>query len=168
MNKYNQLKLGTVIINSKSLDIKDKVLSLTAQLEAKIEKEFKEIGICAYCQKPINDIKNGCQALDKIYHTQCFTCNACGRILKNKSFYMVKEKIFCQEDYFYSGFQEATEKCSSCEHLIMDRVLHALGKSYHPGCFRCFICNKSLDGVPYTMGKDNKIYCYKDYHKYSI
>ncbi|KAL7982989.1 hypothetical protein Chor_013595, partial [Crotalus horridus] len=61
--------------------------------------------------------------------------------------------------------QVTLEKCSMCSKPIMDRILRAMGKAYHPQCFICVVCHRCLDGIPFTVDATSQIHCIEDFHR---
>jgi len=117
-------------------------------------------GTCVKCVDRIVGEGSGCSAMGRLYHIHCFTCSQCGLKLQGLPFYAVDGKPLCQGDY-----TNTLEKCCKCHLPILDRILRATGKPYHPGCFSCVVCSKSLDGIPFTVDATNQIHCIEDFHR---
>lgn len=117
-------------------------------------------GLCAKCGGKIVGEGSGCSAMGKLYHIHCFRCHNCQCLLQGKPFYALDGKPFCETDYI-----NTLEKCCKCTNPILDRILRATGKPYHPQCFTCVACGQSLDGVPFTVDATNQIHCIEDFHR---
>ncbi|XP_072303275.1 LIM domain-containing protein 1-like [Eucyclogobius newberryi] len=123
-------------------------------------------GACGRCREAVHGADGACRAAGQIFHSKCFTCSSCCKMLTGEPFYTISGKIYCEDDFLYSGVHPKLEVCSSCGHLISDNVLQACGTSYHPSCFRCVVCGQSLEDQPFSVDTDNKkVYCVSDYHR---
>jgi len=137
----------------------DALTSLLVQsMDNASDPEF--FGMCADCGLKVVGEGTGCTAMDRVYHIACFTCRVCSCRLQGKPFYAVDGEPDCQECYLNS-----LEKCCVCSDPILDRILRATGKPYHPQCFTCIVCNLCLDGIPFTVDAANRIHCIDDFHK---
>ncbi|XP_030246462.1 Wilms tumor protein 1-interacting protein homolog isoform X2 [Drosophila navojoa] len=103
--------------------------------------EVESYGRCFKCNERVLGESSGCTAMDQIYHISCFTCTVCQLNLQGKPFYALEGEPFCEYDYL-----QTLEKCSVCLKPILERILRATGKPYHPQCFTCVVCGNSLDG----------------------
>uniref|UniRef100_W5MCZ9 LIM domain containing preferred translocation partner in lipoma n=1 Tax=Lepisosteus oculatus TaxID=7918 RepID=W5MCZ9_LEPOC len=117
-------------------------------------------GRCACCGENVVGEGTGCTAMDQVFHIDCFICMTCGRKLRGKPFYAVEKKAYCEPCYI-----NTLETCNICMKPIMERILRATGKAYHPHCFTCVVCHRSLDGIPFTVDAGNHIHCIEDFHK---
>ncbi|XP_070138656.1 zyxin isoform X2 [Drosophila bipectinata] len=122
--------------------------------------ELDNYGICVKCNSRVLGETSGCTAMSQIFHVSCFTCTDCQINLQGKPFYALDGKPYCEYDYL-----QTLEKCSVCMEPILERILRATGKPYHPQCFTCIICGKSLDGLLFTVDATNQNYCITDFHK---
>lgn len=117
-------------------------------------------GMCYKCGEKVLGEGSGCTAMDQVYHIKCFTCHVCMKELRGKPFFAMDGKPYCEDDYL-----NTLEKCCVCEKPILDRILRATGKPYHPACFKCVVCGKCLDGIPFTVDATSRIHCIDDFHK---
>ncbi|NXG10319.1 LPP protein, partial [Sakesphorus luctuosus] len=117
-------------------------------------------GRCARCGENVVGEGTGCTAMDQVFHVECFTCMKCNNKLRGQPFYAVEKKAYCEPCYI-----NTLEQCSVCTKPIMERILRATGKAYHPHCFTCVMCHRSLDGIPFTVDAGGNIHCIEDFHK---
>ncbi|KAK2538444.1 Lpp [Columba guinea] len=133
-------------------------------------------GRCARCGENVVGEGTGCTAMDQVFHVECFTCMMCNNKLRGQPFYAVEKKAYCEPCYIMcdvvilksmkvNDLLNTLEQCSVCAKPIMERILRATGKAYHPHCFTCVMCHRSLDGIPFTVDAGGNIHCIEDFHK---
>ncbi|MBN3325088.1 ZYX protein, partial [Atractosteus spatula] len=115
---------------------------------------------CAQCSQPLSRSQPAVRAMDKLFHSECFVCVSCCRTLQGLQFYDLGGKPQCEDCYTSS-----LEQCSQCREKISDRVLRAVGRSFHAHCFRCVQCGCSLEGAPFITDDADQPYCVPDYHR---
>ncbi|KAH9409712.1 E3 ubiquitin-protein ligase NRDP1 [Tyrophagus putrescentiae] len=152
------LRVNRSLANKEEDEVDHLTDLLVKSMESSAEPDF--FGMCNKCGEKVVGEGSGCTAMEMVYHIQCFTCFECNKELRGKSFYAMESNPFCEECYL-----NTLEKCSVCEKPILDRILRATGRPYHPVCFTCVVCKKSLDGIPFTVDASNQIHCIDDFHK---
>ncbi|CAF3266497.1 unnamed protein product [Rotaria sp. Silwood2] len=60
---------------------------------------------------------------------------------------------------------KTTTTFSCVTHHTLLEILRATGKPYHAQCFSCMTCQKSLDGVPFTVDATMQIHCIDCFHE---
>ncbi|CAJ0956653.1 unnamed protein product, partial [Mesorhabditis belari] len=141
---------------------------LSAQLREGVQQmrlEAQKAGNCHGCKDPLYYNEETTVAMERKYHPKCFNCQQCGRNLKDLKFYLMDEKFLCQEDFLVAELHKRAEKCAVCKKPIVEMVLQAVGRSFHPHCFTCSVCHKCLDGIQFAVDDQDQIYCTTDYHE---
>ena len=142
-----------------------KTEALTRQVELELEQQQNAAephGICPKCGTKVMPAQEACKAMNQIFHANCFVCCECGRTLLGKTFYPVGDKVYCEEDFKYTGHMQSLEKCAACSQPIFNMILPAMGKFYHPKCFKCSVCSMCLDGkLTSALSPTNCLACSK-------
>lgn len=64
-----------------------------------------------------------------------------------------------------SLLQATLEKCAKCQGLITERIVRALGKGFHPGCFACAACGRAIGAESFAVDEQGKVYCVADFYR---
>jgi len=111
---------------------------------------------CKHCNTPIeNEVIS---ALGNKYHPGHFFCAGCGDPFGATTPFIVRDKYpWCEKCYE----NKYAPKCAKCRKPVLDEVLNAMGKTWHPsGCFVCKECGSDFgdDGF-FIDTTDNKPMC---------
>uniref|UniRef100_A0A8C9F0U1 Filamin-binding LIM protein 1 n=1 Tax=Pavo cristatus TaxID=9049 RepID=A0A8C9F0U1_PAVCR len=116
--------------------------------------------ICAFCHKAVGPQEPTVEAMRKQYHADCFTCRTCQRRLAGQRYYQRDGRPTCDACY-----QATLEKCAKCQGLITERIVRALGKGFHPGCFTCAACGRAIGAESFAVDEQGKVYCVADFYR---
>ena len=148
------------------LALKSQAEEAEAAYREKIRQEFlSKQRRCDRCFEPLSleggDVELGDKAA---FHRGCFTCEDCGKDLFGDKLVFVDGRWLCSES-FNRLYQSA---CPVCNIEITDERIR-IGKdlvSYHPGCFNCADCGKTLFAEGSILPFDecnSKPYCLEDF-----
>ena len=142
---------------------------------------------CPRCSRKVYEMEK-IQTSTHAYHKQCLSCHSCARALDTQNFFDAASKdgnIYCQhcyEDKFgvrgqggslssnlnklVSGDLTEIVRCQRCGGNVYEaeKISNSVG-SYHPGCFKCAKCSRSLDPGSFNVGDERDIYCNKCYQE---
>uniref|UniRef100_A0A3B3DG88 Zyxin n=1 Tax=Oryzias melastigma TaxID=30732 RepID=A0A3B3DG88_ORYME len=116
--------------------------------------------VCGKCGEALSHTQPAVKAMDKLFHSNCFSCMSCHRPLQGMQFYDRNGSPQCEDCY-----KNSLAMCFRCGERITDRVLKAVGQSFHAHCFRCSTCSCVLEGAPFITDDNNNPYCVQDYHR---
>ncbi|XP_062273330.1 paxillin-like isoform X3 [Scomber scombrus] len=113
-------------------------------------------GVCGACAKPI--VGQVVTAMGRTWHPEHFVCTHCQEEIGSRNFFEREGQPYCERDY-HNLF---SPRCFYCNGPILDKVVTALDRTWHPEHFFCAQCG-SFFGPEGFHEKDGKAYCRKDY-----
>ncbi|XP_049546994.1 PDZ and LIM domain protein Zasp-like isoform X3 [Anopheles darlingi] len=117
------------------------------------------VPLCGCCNQQIRG--PFITALGRIWCPDHFIChNAnCKRPLADIGFVEEKGDLYCE--YCFEEF--LAPLCSKCNGRVKGDCLNAIGKQFHPECFKCTYCGKQFGNSPFFL-EEGDPYCEKDWN----
>ncbi|XP_054857591.1 filamin-binding LIM protein 1 isoform X2 [Eublepharis macularius] len=134
-------------------------LGRAGETEALVERAVSP-DICAFCHKTICSWVPAIQAMNKQYHAECFLCRVCHSALAGQPFFQKEGRPLCAACY-----KNTLEKCAKCQALILDQIVRAVGSRYHPECFVCVECDRSIVEESFAVDEEGGVHCLDDFYR---
>uniref|UniRef100_A0A3P8VN14 Transforming growth factor beta-1-induced transcript 1 protein n=1 Tax=Cynoglossus semilaevis TaxID=244447 RepID=A0A3P8VN14_CYNSE len=109
-------------------------------------------GNCSACQKPV--VGQVVTALGKVWHPEHFVCTECETELGSRNFFEKDGRPYCESDYFTLF----SPHCAHCNKPILNKMVTALDKNWHPECFCCVKCSRAF-GEEGFHDREGQQYC---------
>ncbi|KAI9310537.1 hypothetical protein BX666DRAFT_2006865 [Dichotomocladium elegans] len=103
--------------------------------------------MCAECKKPLKGTRAKLPSAtgDVWYHYSCLKCAGCQDAFKDSKFATFQNHIYHRECVPRMNSQDTRSlACHSCRKSIRDKFISCSARSYHPECFQCHSCHKTL------------------------
>jgi len=109
--------------------------------EKVVYSEGRYYGTCKRCG--LNVPAYYVEALDCVWHANCFCCVSCAQPLSGDDF-VIKDN---SQPWCKPCNTKAAPPCGNpnCQKPVTGKILHAMDKTFHPDCFVCYKCGTKLD-----------------------
>ncbi|ORY65729.1 hypothetical protein LY90DRAFT_700708 [Neocallimastix californiae] len=118
-----------------------------------------------YCCNECEEIIEG-QAINingKLYHQDCFVCNACGMKL-DKQYLAIEGRPYCKKDYLkFKGYM-----CGICGEFIENEFITIFDRKYHINCKKCILCGETLINKSFFSLPQDPYEVYCEEHKIEL
>ncbi|XP_072128158.1 transforming growth factor beta-1-induced transcript 1 protein-like isoform X2 [Mobula birostris] len=115
-------------------------------------------GSCTACRKPI--VGQMVTALGQTWHPEHFVCTHCQMEIGGRNFFEKEGLPYCEQDYW----DLFSPRCADCKQPIMDKMVTALDRNWHPEHFCCVKCGCSF-GPEGFHEREGKAYCRQDFYE---
>ncbi|XP_078095129.1 filamin-binding LIM protein 1 [Mustelus asterias] len=135
--------------------------SLTQRVKDK-QNQLPDSGsdVCAFCNQLVPPSMPAVVAMNNIFHEDCLKCRKCQCGLVGKTYYNINDHPHCDSCYL-----DTLEKCSKCRKPILDQIIRAMDKAFHPECFTCVVCNRLIGSERFGVNQDSEIHCLEDFQR---
>eukprot|EP00127_Corallochytrium_limacisporum_P006057 Clim_evm6s218 gene=Clim_evmTU6s218 len=116
---------------------------------------------CTVCNTVVGDADK-VELNQRTWHKDCFKCNECTQDLQGGSPFEHDGKLYCESDFM----GKYGKRCKACSKFITGDVMNAMNRFfYHPECFKCARCQKTIKTGETFALKGNDLLCRTDYDR---